>query len=206
MASDKTIITPLGTFFYTAFMEKPDKYDNISITLGFTDAALKEFKEMYDEEFSEYYTTAELKKKNLVKSYPKEKKDEATGLTLVSFSQKAQRTSKDGKVLNFTIEMFDWKNKRIEGVKIATGTTGRVLLTIYAPDPFEGKARLRLQPKAVKIKNLIPYTGGSAGDAFGEEEDDDGYVHTPTSLPEGEVTSTKSNKEPINSDIDDSLL
>ena len=214
MANDNTMVTPLGTVFYAGFLSKPNKYDNVSVTLGFTDEALKEFKEMYDEKFSEYYSLADLKRKKAVKAYPKEKKDPESGLTLISFDQKAQRTLEDGTVINFSIGLLDWKNNPIEGVLLANGTIGKVLLSIYAPEPYEGKAKLRLQPKFIKIKTLIPYTK-SAFDAFGDEEDEDGYVHGATSIdaeeevvpaPKAAKSKVASKKAAVNSDVDDSLL
>ena len=116
---------------------------------------------------------------------------EENGDVVFRFLQDKTR-EKDGKILEFSIAVFDAKGTPIKAdtVKVGSGTTCRVAFVIF-PYVAGNKCGVSLRPQAVQILNLVEWSGRDAS-SYGFSEEVDGYVVDATDSTEcaGEAPET----------------
>ena len=100
---------------------------------------------------------------------------EENGDVVFRFLQDKTR-EKDGKILEFSIAVFDAKGTPIKAgaIKVGSGTTCRVAFTIF-PYVAGNKCGVSMRPQAVQILNLVEWNGRDA-ESFGFSEEASGFA------------------------------
>lgn len=180
--------SPIGTF-KMAFLDRPSpKYDTFSANLVIKPGALardgrsiEQVKTWLEGILAEYRAEvikADPKKKNYGSRLPIEmdvdELGDETGDYVLKAKQGATITRKDGTVINVKVDLFDAKGKRLEGVPVGRGSTGRIGGKVFGYVAESNKQiGLSIYLEAAVILTLTsPGQRDASTYGFGEE---DGY-------------------------------
>lgn len=187
-------VTPTGTAQYP-WLTKPDTKFNpdgdYSVALTFRDDD-GQFSTLINSEFEK--SVAKAKEENPTSKKIREADSPITenedGSITLKFKLKAKVTPKNGEPFEQRPALFDAKGKPLDNsVKIGGGTKMKVSFEIVPFYTALVGAGLSLRLKAVQVIDLVEYSGGGDGSAFGFGKED-GYEAEDTSPEEQSFETT----------------
>lgn len=194
----KTYMTPQGEAAYPHIAEPQTKFDDdglYEVTMYFDEASGGKLIEMLSEAYNQ--ACEEAKKKyngqkpqykkdnpeiNFEQFYREEVDDNgfSTGRIFVKFKKKASVKTKDGRILNFNVPVFDRYNQPMDKKTAKKASSGSIMKCAFKVSPYfviaGAKAGISLQLEAVQIIEMKEWTGSKSAADYGFQsfEDDDG--------------------------------
>ena len=194
----KTYTTPQGEAAYPHLAEPQTKFNEAGVydvTLYFDaeaggkllemltpayEQACKEAREIYEQQKPQYKKdNPEIKFEQF---YREEVDDDGfgTGRIFVKFKRQATVKTKDRKVIEFSVAVFDRHNQAMPKELVAKASSGSIMRAAFKANPYfvaaGAKAGISLQLEAVQIVELKEWAGTKSADSYGfqsfEDEDD----------------------------------
>ena len=194
----KTYLTPQGVASFPHLAEAQTKFVKegvYEVTLYFDEKAGSEFvaslEEAYNQACKEAKEKYEEQKPQYKKDNPEIKFEQfyreevddngfATGRIFVKFKRQATVKTKDNKLLEFSVAVFDRYNQAMPKEVVAKASSGSIMKAAFKANPYfvaaGAKAGISLQLEAVQIVELKEWIGNKSASYYGfqsfEDEDD----------------------------------
>lgn len=194
----KTYLTPQGVASFPHLAEAQTKFVKegvYDVTLYFDEKAGSEFvaslEEAYNQACKEAKEKYEEQKPQYKKDNPEIKFEQfyreevddngfATGRIFVKFKRQATVKTKDNKLLEFSVAVFDRYNQAMPKEVVAKASSGSIMKAAFKANPYfvaaGAKAGISLQLEAVQIVELKEWIGNKSASYYGfqsfEDEDD----------------------------------
>lgn len=200
-------MTPQGEAQYPHLAEACTKFKETgeyNVTMFFDDRAGSELLERLNEAYQQACNEAKAKYEEQKPQYKKdnpeikyeqfyrEEVDEngfATGRIFVRLKKDAKVKTKDGKVLEFKVVVFDRYNKPMSPNEIKKAGSGSIMKCAFKVSPYfvlaGAKAGITLKLEAVQIVESKEWNGSKSADDYGfksfEDEDGEAFETTQSS-------------------------
>lgn len=198
----KTYMTPQGEAAYPHIAEPQTKFNDeglYDVTMYFDETSGGKLVERLSEAYNQ---ACEEAKKKYEEQKPQYKKDNpninfeqfyreevddngfSTGRIFVKFKKKASVKTKDGRILNFNVPVFDKYNQPMDKEIVKKASSGSIMKCAFKVSPYfviaGAKAGISLQLEAVQIIEMKEWTDSKSAADYGFQsfEDDDGAAFT----------------------------
>lgn len=167
-----TYKTPIAEVRFS-YLNTPNRWGNLSISLLLDKKGEKEVKALIDKAANEYLDEHSTKAKPLVYNgfefkilKPNDKyPDEKAGSNIFELTKNSVIKTKDGDTFNAKVLFVDSQAEPMEPIYIPNGSKVIVEYNLYIRSS-DGEVKVKAQPKAVQIIDLVQGSGGGSGPSF----------------------------------------